>query len=121
MAFHIAPSVSTHEDVRVDAQALYATIGAAALGIADLFNARVELGSPSLFGHLHFLAVQYTVDGVGTTRIAVSALLKDVTLVAQYAQEQSDLDLPPYCAVAKVLFFVLFVGCWFTTRAAGGS
>jgi hypothetical protein len=57
MAVYIAPSISGHKYMRVDTQALHPAVSTAALSIADLLNALVEFGFPSLFGHVHVFAI----------------------------------------------------------------
>jgi hypothetical protein len=45
-----------------------APIGAAALEVGDLLDARIEFRLPRIFWDVDIFAVEYIVDGVGTTR-----------------------------------------------------
>jgi hypothetical protein len=61
--------------VRICSQAFSATLGAAALEIANLLNACMELGFPSIFGDIDIFAVEYSVDGISAVQTNISALL----------------------------------------------
>jgi hypothetical protein len=75
MAFDLVSRVSRHEYVRIGSQAICAALGAAALEVANLLNASIELGFPGFFGDIDIFAVEYLVDRIGAKRVRVSSLL----------------------------------------------
>jgi hypothetical protein len=73
MALNLVFGVSRHEDTRVGIQTLGAALCAAALSVADLLHARIELGFPGLFGDFGIFAVNDIVDGVGAVEVRISS------------------------------------------------
>ena len=76
MSLNLIPRIAGHEYVCVGIQAFGAPLGAAALEVGDLFNARVELGLPRVFRYVDIFAVEYIVDGCRAVRMSVHVRAK---------------------------------------------
>ena len=71
MSLNLIPRIAGHENVCVGIQAFGAPLGAAALEVGDLFDARVELSLPRIFGYVDIFAVEYIVDGCCAVSMSV--------------------------------------------------
>jgi hypothetical protein len=115
----VVPCIACHEYVRVGVQALGAPIGAAALEVGDLLDARMELRLPRVFGNVDVVAVEYIVDRVGAAcRVSIRSLKvqgDDVTCRDTPCGEVE--NSPPGRSVAEIVFFLVRV----LANAAGCS